>query len=108
MSSSPTNIGKSETFVQGATRLVQAGDDDEEKILREGAEHLKRLVSEDGWPTDQTSNFIHAYDANIGVVARHVFEPDTGEVKCFISDYSVVVVPNLWDRAEATCNSLQA
>ena len=48
MSSSPTDIGKSETFVQGATRLGQVGDDDKEKILREGAAHLKRLVSEDG------------------------------------------------------------
>ncbi len=68
---------------------------------------MKRLVSEDGWPTDQTSNFIRVYGTNIGVVVRHVFEADTGEVKNFISDYSVVV-PNLWNRAEVTCNSLQA
>ena len=36
MSSSPTDIGKSETFVQGTTRLVQAGDDDEEKMDMHG------------------------------------------------------------------------
>ena len=108
MGSSPTDIGKLKTFVQGATRLVEASDDDEEKNLREGAENLKHLVSEDGWPTDQTTNVFRVYGTNIGVVVCHVFEPDTYEVKNFISDYSVAVVPNLWYRAEATCNSLQA
>ena len=108
MSSSPTDIGKSERFVQGAIQLVQAGDDDEEKIPREDAENPKRFVSEDGWPTDQASNLVHAYDDNIGVVAHHVFESNTGEVKCFISVYSAGEVPNLSDRAEETCNSLQA
>ena len=108
MGSSPTDIGKLKTFVQGATRLVEASDDDEEKNLREGAEHLKRLVSEDGWPTAHTSNFIRVYGTNIEIVARHVFEPDPNEVKNFISDYSVALDRNLWDRAEATCNLLQA
>jgi hypothetical protein len=88
--------------------LVEASDDDEEKNLREWAERLKCLVSEDGWPTDQTTNVFRVYGTNIGVVVCHVFEPDTYEVKNFISDYSVALDRNLWDRAEATCNSLQA
>jgi 3-mercaptopropionate dioxygenase len=50
---------------------------------------------------DQTSISIHVYGANIGAVARHVFVPETGEVKDFISGYSSDVVPNLWDRSEA-------
>ena len=108
MGSKPTDIGKLKAFVQGATRLVETSDDEEEKNLREGAENLKHLVSEDSWPTDQTSNFFRVYGINIGVVASHVFEPDTYEVKNFISDYSVALDRNLWDRAEATCNSLQA
>jgi len=50
---------------------------------------------------DQTSISIHVYGANIGAVARHVFVPETGEVKDFVSGYSAGVVPNLWDRSEA-------
>ena len=108
MGSKPTDIGKLKAFVQGATRLVETSDDEEEKNLREGAENLKHLVSEDGWPTDQTTNVFRVYGTNIGVVVCHVFEPDTYEVKNFISDYSVALDRNLWDRAEATCNLLQA
>jgi len=55
---------------------------------------------------DQTSISIHVYGANIGAVARHVFEPDTGEVKDFVSGYSSTVVPNLWDRSEAVRGAL--
>jgi predicted metal-dependent enzyme (double-stranded beta helix superfamily) len=51
--------------------------------------------------TDQASISIHVYGANIGAVARHVFVPETGEVKDFVSGYSADVVPNLWDRSEA-------
>lgn len=55
---------------------------------------------------DQTSISIHVYGANIGAVARHVFEPDTGEVKDFVSGYSSPVVPNLWDRSDAVRDAL--
>ena len=50
---------------------------------------------------DQTSISIHVYGGNIGAVARHVFVPETGEVKDFVSGYSSEVVPNLWYRSEA-------
>ncbi|MER1968930.1 cysteine dioxygenase [Castellaniella sp. GW247-6E4] len=40
---------------------------------------------------------IHVYGANIGAVSRHVFDPDTGEARSFISGYAADVVPNLWD-----------
>lgn len=50
---------------------------------------------------DRASVSIHVYGANIGAVARHVFVPDTGEVKDFVSGYSSTVVPNLWDRSAA-------
>lgn len=36
MGSSPTDIGKLKAFVQGASRLVEASDDDEEKICSKG------------------------------------------------------------------------
>ena len=34
-----------------------------------------------------------------GEVSRHVFKPDTDEVKPFVSGYSSTKVPNLWDRS---------
>jgi 3-mercaptopropionate dioxygenase len=46
---------------------------------------------------DRTSISIHVYGANIGAVRRHVFDPETGTPKEFISGYSNDTVPNLWD-----------
>lgn len=39
---------------------------------------------------------IHVYGANIGKVARHVYDPATGERKPFVSGYVNAAVPNLW------------
>jgi 3-mercaptopropionate dioxygenase len=51
---------------------------------------------------DRPSISIHAYGANIGAVARHVFIPESGEVKPFVSGYANRMLPNLWDRAAET------
>lgn len=48
---------------------------------------------------DAPSISIHVYGANIGAVARHVFDADTGTAKDFVSGYSGETVPNLWDRS---------
>jgi 3-mercaptopropionate dioxygenase len=48
---------------------------------------------------DRPSISIHVYGANIGAVKRHVFVPETGEIKSFVSGYSNSVIPNLWDRS---------
>lgn len=48
---------------------------------------------------DRASISIHVYGANIGAVRRHVFDPQTGAPKPFVSGYSSVLAPNLWDRA---------
>ncbi len=48
---------------------------------------------------DRASVSIHVYGANIGAVKRHVHEPDTGDSKAFVSGYSNVLIPNLWDRS---------
>ena len=48
--------------------------------------------------SDRTSISIHIYGANIGSVSRHVYEPDTGKKKAFISGYSNKLLPNIWDR----------
>ena len=45
---------------------------------------------------------IHAYGANIGAVARHVFVAETGEMKSFVSGYANRLTPNLWDRSGET------
>lgn len=51
---------------------------------------------------DRPSISIHAYGANIGAVARHVFTPGSGEAKPFVSGYANRMLPNLWDRSAAT------
>jgi len=48
---------------------------------------------------DQPSISIHVYGANIGAVARHVYDPVTGAVKPFVSGYSNPLMPNFWDRS---------
>ena len=48
---------------------------------------------------DRPSISIHVYGANIGAVRRHVYVPETGETKSFVSGYSNSVIPNLWDRS---------
>ena len=52
--------------------------------------------------SDRPSISIHAYGANIGAVARHVFVPESGEAKPFVSGYANRMVPNLWDRSAET------
>ena len=51
---------------------------------------------------DRPSISIHAYGANIGAVARHVFVADTGAAKPFVSGYANRLTPNLWDRSVET------
>jgi len=46
--------------------------------------------------SDQTSISIHVYGGNIGRISRHVFDPETGTPKTFVSGYGNDVVPNLW------------
>jgi predicted metal-dependent enzyme (double-stranded beta helix superfamily) len=51
---------------------------------------------------DRPSISIHAYGANIGAVARHVFVAETGATKPFVSGYANRLTPNLWDRSIET------
>lgn len=50
---------------------------------------------------DRVSISIHLYGGNIGRIARHVFVPQTGEIKAFVSGYSNALAPNLWARDKA-------
>jgi len=47
----------------------------------------------------QTAISIHVYGANIGAVRRHVFDPQTGAAREFVSGYTNATTPNLWDRS---------
>lgn len=58
--------------------------------------------------SDQTSISIHVYGANIGAVARHVYDPHNHAIKKFVSGYSSTEVPNLWDRSAAIRATLMA
>jgi predicted metal-dependent enzyme (double-stranded beta helix superfamily) len=49
---------------------------------------------------DRPSISIHVYGANIGSVRRHVYEPETGAERPFVSGYSSTQIPNFWDRSE--------
>ena len=51
---------------------------------------------------DEVSISIHMYGANIAAVQRHVFDPENGQIKPFVSGYSAPLVPNLWDRSAVT------
>ena len=48
---------------------------------------------------DRPSISIHVYGGNIGAVARHVYDAETGAAKPFVSGYSSPETPNLWDRS---------
>jgi predicted metal-dependent enzyme (double-stranded beta helix superfamily) len=52
--------------------------------------------------TDRPSISIHAYGANIGAIARHVYLLEAGETKPFVSGYANKTLPNLWDRSAET------
>lgn len=55
---------------------------------------------------DRVSISIHVYGGNIGAVRRAVYDPVTGAEKPFVSGYSNLFVPNLWDRSAAVRASL--
>jgi 3-mercaptopropionate dioxygenase len=46
---------------------------------------------------DGVSVSIHVYGANIGALARHVYDPATGERTRFVSGYANDVLPNPWE-----------
>jgi len=48
---------------------------------------------------DRPSVSIHVYGANIGAIARHVYDEATGAARPFISGYHNAVLPNFWDRS---------
>jgi len=68
------------------------------EVVQVSADTYDIHVVENAIP-DRASISIHVYGANIGAVARSVFDPATGAPKRFISGYTNAAVPNLWDRS---------
>ena len=56
---------------------------------------------------DRVTISIHVYGANIGAVARHVYDAATGEQKDFVSGYASPTLPNIWDRSAEVRAGLQ-
>lgn len=79
----------------GGERTLMPGDLDIVSPTR-GDIHVVRNAF-----ADRVSISIHLYGGNIGRIARHVFVPESGEVKDFVSGYSNALSPNLWARAQA-------
>ncbi len=66
----------------GAEALLQPGDVD---VVSPTVGDVHRVANA---YDDRVSISIHAYGANIGKVRRHVFDPETGAVKDFVSGYA--------------------
>jgi len=90
-------------MVDAAGRLVPAG---EERLLPGAVTAVSPQIGDIHLVAnaldDRPSISIHAYGANIGAVARHVFVPESGETKPFVSGYANRTLPNLWDRSAET------
>ncbi len=88
-----------------------AFDDSTKRLVATNLDRLERCsvaaVSPDIGDIHEVSNAldsapsisIHVYGANIGAVRRHVFDPESGRAKEFVSGYAAKHVPNLWDRS---------
>jgi len=86
-------------------------DDSTKRLVATDLDRLERCsvaaVSPDIGDIHEVSNAldsapsisIHVYGANIGAVRRHVFDPESGRAKDFVSGYAAEHVPNLWDRS---------
>jgi len=49
---------------------------------------------------EETAVSIHVYGGNIGAVRRHIFDPESGRPRDFVSGYHNGLLPNLWDRSK--------
>ena len=86
--------GDARPMQAGARRRLQPGD------VENLSPHIGDVHQVANAFDDSVSISIHVYGANIGAIARHVFDPATGAEKPFVSGYSMPMMPNFWDRSE--------
>ena len=90
-----TRGGDGRLTQDGAEATLQPGDLDIVSPTR-GDIHVVRNAL-----ADAVSISIHLYGGNIGRVSRHIFVPETGAIKDFVSGYSNALAPNLWATPSA-------
>lgn len=90
-----TRGGDGRLTQDGAEATLQPGDLDIVSPTR-GDIHVVRNAL-----ADAVSISIHLYGGNIGRVSRHVFVPETGATKDFVSGFSNALAPNLWATPSA-------
>lgn len=81
-----------ETLVPGETTILRPGD------MGRVSPRIGDVHKVSNAHDDRVSISIHVYGGNIGRVSRHVFDPETGRAKDFISGYANDAVPNLWSK----------
>lgn len=84
-------------MLRGAERCQRYRSADDGRLVPHGGEEILHPGEVDA--VSPTTGDVHVYGGNIGAVRRHVFDPQAGEAKDFVSGYSSEVVPNLWDRS---------
>jgi predicted metal-dependent enzyme (double-stranded beta helix superfamily) len=94
--------------LRGAERCEEFAIDEDGRLLSQGSHELPPgaidLVSPRVGDIHRVSNAfndraslsIHVYGANIGALERHVYDPDSGQPRRFVSAYANSVTPNLW------------
>ena len=83
-------------LLAGAVSRLEPGD------VTAVSPHIGDIHTVENALGDRPSISIHAYGANIGAVARHVFVAESGAAKPFVSGYANRLTPNLWDRSTET------
>ena len=89
-------FGPAGELVAGAASRLEPGD------ITAVSPRIGDIHTVENALADRPSISIHAYGANIGAVARHVFVAETGAAKPFVSGYANRLTPNLWDRSTET------
>jgi predicted metal-dependent enzyme (double-stranded beta helix superfamily) len=79
-------------LVKGACATLAPGD---VELLQPAEGDIHQVSNRLG---DCGSLSIHVYGGNIGTVHRYTFDAATGQPHDFVSGYSNLEMPNLWDR----------
>jgi len=87
-----------ELRAQGEPVVLQPGDVEQLSPSANDIHQVSNLYN------DQVSISIHVYGANIGAVSRAVYTPD-GQQKHFISGYSNLHLPNIWDLSKESAHA---
>ena len=83
----PRPTGESQVMSRGQVDAVSPTIGDWHRVTNESAD---------------VSISIHVYGGNVGTLARHRLDENTGRLVDFVSGYDNTVVPNLWGKPSAS------